>query len=378
MPLHRQQPRRTILRLRRLDQFVFSPPSRHQPSPQAVDGLVMERVDGDASAPERLCGAAARLEPHLVRPRLACAPRIVRNRTRTLGRQVLEQGTAEADIDELDAAANAQDRQGPLARRGEEPELEQVPLAARRIQMRRGLGAIQPGVDVLATGQHHAVDPIERALDECGVEQGRQNDGNAASPEHGAHVGPVDPGPLGGIPGAEHATEGNPRSGHGSTESGKNGQRGSSIRAGSSWMPMSGSVLAPRFTVPIDGAPSTGRPSNSMTPRARSVVSSTSTPYPGLMVAGIAPSTPITSSESERPTMAGSAGPATTRVTRCSGSLAGGRLNVWRGTLNCVSSAVGPARAARPQAGLPRPADLPHAATASSTTSRRWMGMAGR
>ena len=76
--------------------------------------------------------------------------------------------------------------------------------------------------------------------------------------------------------------------------------------------------------------------------------------------------------------MAGSAGPATTRATSRSGSFAGGSLRVWCGTLNWVSSAVGPASAASPHAGLPRSAVLPQAAASMISGRRRRMGMGRR
>src|SRR5689334_20634923 len=77
----------------------------------------------------------------------------------------------------------------------------------------------------------------------------------------------------------------------------------------------------------------------------------------------------MTSIESVRPTMEGSAGPATTRVTSRSGRVRGGAPNVCRGTLNWVSRAVGPASAARPQAARPRSAGCPQAATKSTAAT---------
>src|SRR5689334_1133240 len=93
------------------------------------------------------------------------------------------------------------------------------------------------------------------------------------------------------------------------------------------------------------------------------------------MVGGTLPSTPMTSVESVRPTIEGRAGPATTRVTRRSGSVRGGAPRVWRGTLNWVSRAVGPASAARPHAARPRSAGCPQAASSSAPMHSVRLGM---
>src|SRR3954471_12869753 len=116
---------------------------------------------------------------------------------------------------------------------------------------------------------------------------------------------------------------------------------------------MSGTVVLPIDTLPIWGAPSTGVPSYNMVPRVLPLRSSTNTPNPGFTLEGSAPSTPITHKESARPTIAGYAGPATSRTTSFSGRCLGGLARVWSGRLNCPSNAVGPASDANPQAAAP-------------------------
>ena len=131
---------------------------------------------------------------------------------------------------------------------------------------------------VLAPGEQQSVHAVERAGRIRRAKERREQDGHAPRRQDRAYVRGIHAGPLGAVPGPEHAADGDAGRAHGSTESGKKGQRGSSIRDGSSWIPMRGTVTAPTVTLPICGAPSTGMPSNSITPRVVSAVSSTSTP----------------------------------------------------------------------------------------------------
>ena len=116
----------------------------------------MERVHAERGAPEGAGGPAAFLEPDLVRARVASAAGIVGHRAGPLRRKILEQGAAERDVDQLDAAADAQDRELALARGGEQRELEQVALPTRRIEVGRRLRAVPGGMDVLAAGEQRA------------------------------------------------------------------------------------------------------------------------------------------------------------------------------------------------------------------------------
>ena len=71
----------------------------------------MEGVDHDRRAAERGGGATPRLEPHLVGPGIAGGAGVVQHRTGTLRGEILEQGSAERDVDELDPAADTEDGQ---------------------------------------------------------------------------------------------------------------------------------------------------------------------------------------------------------------------------------------------------------------------------
>ena len=72
---------------------------------------------------------------------------------------------------------------------------------------------------------------------------------------------------------------------------------------------MSGTVAAPTVTVPMCGAPSTGVALEQHHPARRSGGIEHEHAVSRLDRGGMAPSTPTTSRESARPTMAGSAGP---------------------------------------------------------------------
>src|ERR687891_401927 len=87
----------------------------------------------------RLDRETLRREPDRVAAVGARAGPVVVHRTRPLGGQILIERAAQRHIDELDAAADAEDRKLPLAGGGEERELEEVPLAVRRIEQGRAV-----------------------------------------------------------------------------------------------------------------------------------------------------------------------------------------------------------------------------------------------
>ncbi len=194
-------------------------------------------------------------------PGIARALRPVLHGAGSLRWEILKQGTAQCHIDQLNTAANAQDWDPALPGHRKERELKQISLPTGRIEVGRRPGAVPGRVDVLTTGEQQAVDPIEGSSRHRGAHQWREHQRDPPCDQYGSNVGGVDPGTLRPIPASHHSAHADPRRHHWITESGKNGQRGSSIRAGSSWIPMSGTVVLPTDTVPIWGAPSTGVPS---------------------------------------------------------------------------------------------------------------------
>ena len=123
----------------------------------------MEGVDREGDCAQRSRGAAPRREPQRVRARGALRLRVVIERVRPLGRQILKQRSTHGDVDELNAAADAEYRQPELAGNTEECELEEVALAARRIQVRRRLGMVPGRMDILSAGEQETIGAIERA-----------------------------------------------------------------------------------------------------------------------------------------------------------------------------------------------------------------------
>src|SRR5919112_720792 len=95
-------------------------------------------------------------------PEVPCPVEPVFHRTRALRGKVLVQRTTERHVDELDSAADAQDRKRTLAGNREECQLEEVALTAGWTQERRRLGAVPGRIDVLTPGEQQTVCSIER------------------------------------------------------------------------------------------------------------------------------------------------------------------------------------------------------------------------
>ena len=83
--------------------------------------------------------------------------------SRALGREILKECAAHAHIDQLNAAADTEDRQAPLAGHRKQRKLEEITVAAWRTQQGRGLRAIPGRVHVLTAGEDQAVYSLEHA-----------------------------------------------------------------------------------------------------------------------------------------------------------------------------------------------------------------------
>ena len=179
---------------------------------------------------------------------------------RSLGRSC-QSDAAHRHVHQLQAATDAEHRQAALARGGEEGELEPVAGRVHRAELRRRVHAVPHRVDVLAAGEQHGVDALERVRRVLGRDGGRQDDRHRAGGRDRVDVDGIDPGAAGALPVPAHAADRDARHPHRASESGNRGQLGSSMRCMSTSMPISGSVASPMETMPRRGAPSTGSPS---------------------------------------------------------------------------------------------------------------------
>ena len=138
---------------------------------------MVKRVHRDTLAPQRGGGPAARQDPHRVAPVGArapagCGPLVRAARTEDPGTACRPWPT----LINLNPAADAEDRQPALPSGGEQGELEQVALPARRVRERRRLGAVPGGVHVFAARQQQAIGAIERAGRHGGADQRAEQD----------------------------------------------------------------------------------------------------------------------------------------------------------------------------------------------------------
>jgi hypothetical protein len=83
--------------------------------------------------------------------------------------QVLVQRPATGDIEHLDAAADAENRQSPLERAPQQREFQGVAGGARRVRFRMRLLAVSGRVEVITPGDHQAIQAVEHPVGNAGV-----------------------------------------------------------------------------------------------------------------------------------------------------------------------------------------------------------------
>ena len=89
------------------------------------------------------------------------------------------EGSAASHVQDLHAAADPEDRELATVGGPDQRELDRVDSRLGRAELGVGLGAVGARLNVGATGQAHAVDPVEQRVDRVGPEQ-RHDHRNAA------------------------------------------------------------------------------------------------------------------------------------------------------------------------------------------------------
>ena len=211
MPLHRHE--EVVARcLERLHEAVVGRRRDDDARTDAVDALVVVAVHAVVARADQLGQARPGrdldgvLGEHASADAVAVGGRLSALASERLGHlgperfgQVLVQRAAEGDVDQLQAAADAEHRHAAALRAGEQGELPRVAVGARRVGRRVALGAVELGLHVEAAREDQPVEPVEHdlrgALGLC--LRGQQHGGGARRghrlevllrQERGAHV----------------------------------------------------------------------------------------------------------------------------------------------------------------------------------------------
>ena len=179
---------RLAVALDRLHDAVVGPRHGAQIAAEAVDGLVVERVDVEVLGADDRGQPRPGLDPHVVRRLPARLGLAVRHRAVADVRHVLVQRAAAGDVEHLAAAADAQHGEAERVRAADDGELEGVEPRLDRAQLRVRLGVVGGRVDVGAA--RHA-DP-RQLVDQrrhVAVRERGQDDRHPAGVLDGPHVG---------------------------------------------------------------------------------------------------------------------------------------------------------------------------------------------
>ena len=182
VPLHAEHPAR-VRHLDRLDEVVeHAPAARHEPVAEPVDGLVVVRLGAVHELAARPRGERSLGEPDVVVgvvERAEPAPVVA---VADVVGQVLDQRPAERDVEQLHAAADAEQRQVALDRPARERDLRRVALGPRPGRAVVRLGAVGGRVEVGAAREDQRVEVVEHLVGlRAGARVGRDHQRDPAA-----------------------------------------------------------------------------------------------------------------------------------------------------------------------------------------------------
>ena len=174
------------------DDSVGSDGDRAEFRGELIDGLVMGAVDVDGGAAGDGGEERAGIDGDGMDGLVLEIAAVVGDVGGMLGGKVEDEGAAESDIDDLMAAADGEQGFGVLDQFGEDREFLDVagwirPDAACG-EFRGGVGTMDTGMDVIATGEEDAIGLGESLTDEFGVEGAGEDPGQGAGGDQGVGV----------------------------------------------------------------------------------------------------------------------------------------------------------------------------------------------
>jgi hypothetical protein len=187
MPLHRHHDVRRGFD--RLDHAVGAPRHRAQAAAEPPHRLMVDRVDHDLRLAVHVAEQAPLLDRDRVLHRLHVR-RAVGHAVAVLLRQMRDQIAAERDVQDLHAAADAENGEPVASERGAyQGQLEGVALAADVVVRGMRRAAVVVGRDVAAAGQQQTAEPFQHR---GGARHGREQHRDAAGRHHRVDVGARD------------------------------------------------------------------------------------------------------------------------------------------------------------------------------------------
>ena len=176
--------------VRRLDRFrepvELCSARRAKPVTELTNGLVVVARDRVQLRSRRARHERARLELDRVVHAVEASDHPPVRVATLLVREALDESAPEGHVQDLHAAADAEERQVALHGRSDHGDLESVPLGVGALRRRIALGAVGRGVHVGAADRQQAVEPLEDRGGMSGIDgqDHRQRPGGL----HGGHV----------------------------------------------------------------------------------------------------------------------------------------------------------------------------------------------
>ena len=176
MPLDCHRPPVIAVPLYCFDNSVWRSRCHSKSVAELGDGLVVQRIDGNFGCSDCFRRERSRLDRHWVNSRIPVIVGVVIQRSRNFGRNVLYQGSAECNVQELWAAANGEQRFPEVTSGEDEGDLCLVPGGVRLAAFFSSGLSVQTRVYIFAPSQKQSIDAREYQSGVVGCRKGRNYD----------------------------------------------------------------------------------------------------------------------------------------------------------------------------------------------------------
>ena len=158
MPLHGHDPPVVVGGFNAFDDSIWCASSDAQAGSKIPYALMVQRIDSDFRCAEGVGDSRAGVDVNVVNASRAVVTAVVVERSRNLGGDILNESSAQCDIQDLRSAADRQDWFSKLAGRADQRDLGPVARFIGYAALRGPGLSVKRRLDIFAPGQDKAVD----------------------------------------------------------------------------------------------------------------------------------------------------------------------------------------------------------------------------
>jgi hypothetical protein len=178
---------------------------------ESIDCLVVDGVHAERLRAENRRESRRRIDADAVDACISLVAQLVRGHVRLLGRKILEQGSAESDVHDLNSAADRKRRHANRTSAGEQCKLRLIASAVDRSKLGVRGGPVSRRVYVFPTGEYESVNDVEESQRRLDARERRDDQRNDASRFERTNVGGVQSHALGALDESRRGGDGDDR-----------------------------------------------------------------------------------------------------------------------------------------------------------------------